>query len=179
MSDVFKDYKKQKAKRNITIISLSLMFALGLNFFLFSSSVWQKIQTSVKNYWEQPKVVNKDIYIEAAGTGSDILDLKIGSDISKASELSVSFLFDPESMKLADLYSENKDIEITKVTNVPGIYFVSFKFKTPQDIKSGTTLWKLLVNKLKKDTKIVINMAQTHFTSDSKTYELTNTSFEF
>ena len=179
MSDVFKDYKKQKVRRNITIISLSLMFALSLNFFLFSSSVWQKIQTSVKNYGEQPKVVNKDIYIEAAGTGSDILDLKIWSDISKASELSASFLFDPESMKLVDLYSDNKEVEITKVTNVPGIYFVSFKYKTPTDLKSWTTIWKILVNKIKKDWKIVINMAQTHFTSDSKTYELTNASFEF
>jgi len=179
MSDVFKDYKKQKTKRNITIISLSLMFALSLNFFLFNSNVWQKIQTSVKNYWEQPKVVSNDIFIEAAGTGSDILDLKIGSDISKASELTASFLFDPESMKLADLYSDDKNVEITKVSNVPGIYFVSFKYKTPTDIKSGTTLWKIQVNKLKNDTKIVINMAQTNFLSNSKMYELTNSSFEF
>jgi hypothetical protein len=39
-------------------------------------------------------------------------------------------------MKLVDLYSDNKEVEITKVTNVPGIYFVSFKYKTPTDLKS-------------------------------------------
>ncbi|MDD2487335.1 MAG: hypothetical protein PHS92_03125 [Candidatus Gracilibacteria bacterium] len=179
MSDIFNEYKKQKSRRNIVIISLSLVFALSINAFLFDTNVGKKIQTSVRNYDDTSKEeVKKDLYFESTGSGTDILELKAGTSFSKADSLNLSILLNPEVLKLADFTSDDKDVQITKIANDPGVFNFTIKFKDPQDIKSGDVLAKLLLNRLKQENTS-INLAQTMFISEGKTYELTNESMDY
>jgi len=49
MKDVFDAYKQQKMKKNITIVSLALIFGIGLNFVFLSAPV-KNITASVANF---------------------------------------------------------------------------------------------------------------------------------
>ena len=155
------------------------MFALSINVFLFDTNVWKKLQTSVKNYSDTPAVeVKKDIYLESTWTGTDVLNLKAWTSFSKANEINLSILFNPETLKLADFTTDDKDATITKIANDPGVFNFTIKFKSPTDMKEWDVIAKLFLNKLKPELSS-INLAQTMFISEWKTFELTNSPIEY
>ncbi len=178
MKDIFKEYKSKKLKRNIVIISLSLVFAISINLFLFNTNVWNKLQTSVKNYNEKDKDTNKDIYLEKSAEWSDILNLVLGTWLRNVSEIRTSILFDPAKIKLVDFFSENKNINITKISNIPGVFLLNIKYTESLNLPTNTNILKISYTKI-NDEKTVINLAETMFISDKKAYSLTNENLEF
>jgi hypothetical protein len=49
MKDVFNAYKQQKMKKNVTILSLALLFGIGINLVFFSSPA-EQFRASVANF---------------------------------------------------------------------------------------------------------------------------------
>lgn len=162
------------------IILSSLVFALSLNSFLFLSPAWNKLQTSVKNYSTEKtnKEVTSDLYLVKLWTWSSIIELKAWTDMKKVSELRFSLLWDPIASKINDIFTENKNFEVIKSSNVPWIYSVVVKTLKVQDINKGDSIIKIVYTK--SWTAVTsFNLAETQFISEKDTYELQSSSVEF
>lgn len=180
MKDYIKEFRKQKSRRNTLIVLSSLAFAFSLNAFVFFTPVWNKLQTSVKNYStpKTDKEVNADIYLKKSWTWSDIVEVLAWSKMNKVSVLSFSLVSDSNSLKINDIFSDNKNFDIVKTTNVSWIYNVIIKFKTELDINKNESLLKIVYTKIWQ-AKTSINLAETQFKSWNDMYELQSNSIEF
>ncbi len=174
MRDFFKEYREQKFKRNISIISFAFMFALCVNFLLFNTNIWSKLQTSVKNINQSSITeINKDIYLQSSATWSNIIFLKNSSSMASVSEIRLSLLFDPNSLKLTNFLSENKNAEIINISNIPWVVLLNIKYTNPINIEKNSDILKIVYDKT-KEWKTNINLAETIFVSEKNLYELTN-----
>lgn len=180
MKDYIKEYKRQKSKKNIVIIASSLVFALWMNAFLFWTPVWTKLQTSVKNFntVSTDKEVISDLYLTQNWSWSDMLSLKSWAKMNNVSELRLSIVSDPVWLKINNIISEDNSYELIKSSIVPWVYYVVLKFKTPKNIESQDTLFKIVYTKQIQD-KTSVNLSETQFVSGEQTYELQSGSIEF
>lgn len=136
MTDLFIDYKKQnRSKKTFTIVTASLVLAVSVNAFLFKTDSGVRLQTSVINSGSKPAVAQKaDVEIINAGTGTDMLKLRANSEMKDVSAIDFSLAFDPETLEISNVFSENKDMEISTTSNVPGMSHVFILIKTPTNI---------------------------------------------
>lgn len=178
MKDYIQEFKKQRVRKNMVIIISSLAFAFVINGFLFWTNVWNKLQTSVKNYNNENVEIKSDLYLSKMWTGSDIIELKAWNKMLEVDELSFSVLSDVDGIKINDIFSENKNIEIIKTSNEPGVYTVIVKFSQKADINMWDSIIKLVYTKLKND-KTSINLISTKFKSKWVSYELSSSWVEF
>ncbi|EKE30067.1 MAG: hypothetical protein ACD_2C00050G0012 [uncultured bacterium (gcode 4)] len=182
MKDYIKEFRKQKVKKNVLLILSSLAFAFVINGFLFWTPTGNKLQTSVKNYWVEKtdKKATSDIYLERAGTGTwaDLLDIKIGSDLKKVSEIKFSIVSDPQGLTINDIVTYNKDIELIKQSNVPWYYMVVIKLIKTQDIATGTSVWRIIFTK-SGESATSVNLVETSFKSEWTDFELQNSWVQF
>ncbi len=178
MRNFFKEYKEQKIKKNISIISFAFIFALCVNFLLFNTNIWSKLQTSVKNINQTSiKEIDKDIYLEPSIKWSNIIFLKNNVLINAVSEIRFSLLFDSNNLKLTNFLSDNKESEIINISNEPWVILLNIKYPNPINIKKDSTILKIVYEKI-KDLKTTINLAETLFISEKNTYKLTNSWIE-
>lgn len=183
MKDYLKEFKKQKSRKNLLIISSSLAFALMMNLFYFATPAGIELQTSVKNAttpkttWE----VKSDIYLQLKWTWSDTLGMKIWTEIKNVSEIRVSLIYNPneEDFKINNIVNdEDKNLEIIKISNTPWITSLTCKFQTPTDLKEWYNIANIVYTKLTKD-RVAINLTETVFVSEKESYELKNSWVEF
>lgn len=177
MRDLFQDYKKQNSRKNTAIIVASLAFAFSLNTFLFGTDIGTRLQTSVMNSSSDASMV-ADVSVVSAGTGTDMLKIQTNSRLENVSKVYISLAFDAEGLVLNDIFSEDKDVEIVKNSNIPGNSTITLLYKKPKNIAEKTPLITLVYKKTAQKT--VLNLGETQFKSAEGTlYQLTNTSLEF
>ncbi|HBB27273.1 TPA: hypothetical protein DCZ36_02125 [Candidatus Gracilibacteria bacterium] len=178
MRDLFQDYKKQNSKKNTVIIVASLAFAFSINTFLFGTDIGTRLQTSVINSTDKTTAVSADISVINAGTGTDMLKIQTNSRLENVSKIYLSLAFDPEGLNINDIFSEDKEVEVIKNSNIPGNSTITLLFKKPRNIAEKTPLVTLVYKKTA--SKTVLNLGETQFKSmDGTLYGLTNTSLEF
>lgn len=178
MKDLFQDYKRQNSRKNTLIIMASLAFAFSINTFLFGTDIGSRLQTSVMNSATKNTVASADISIVSAGTGTDMLKIQTNNRLESVSKIYISLAFNPEGLTINDVFSEDKDAEIIKNSNIPGNSTITILFKKPRNVAEKSTLVTLVYKKT--EPKTVLNLAETQFKSvDGTLYELTNTSLEF
>lgn len=178
MRDLFQDYKKQNSKKNTVIIVASLAFAFSINTFLFGTDIGTRLQTSVINSTDKTIAVSADISVISAGTGTDMLKIQTNSRLENVSKIYLSLAFDPEGLAINDVFSEDKEVEVIKNSNIPGNSTITLLFKKPRNIVEKTPLVTLVYKKTA--SKTVLNLGETQFKSmDGTLYGLTNTSLEF
>ncbi|MDD5376950.1 MAG: hypothetical protein PHH16_02425 [Candidatus Gracilibacteria bacterium] len=178
MRDLFQDYKKQNSKKNTVIIVASLAFAFSINTFLFGTDIGARLQTSVINSATQTTTVPADISIVSAGTGTDMLKIETNNRLENVSRIILPLAFDPEGLTISDIFSEDKDVEVVKNSNIPGNSTITILFKKPKTIEKNTSLVTVVYKKTV--SKTVLNLGETQFRSmDGTLYDLTNTSLEF
>lgn len=178
MKDLFHDYKKQNSKKNTVIIVASLAFAFTINTFLFGTDIGARLQTSVLNSTVKTSDTPADISLVSAGTGTDMLKIQTNSRLENVSRMILPLAFDPEGLTISDVFSEDKDMEVVKNSNVPGNSTITILFKKPRNIAERTSLVTIVYKKTSQKT--VLNLGETQFKSlDGTLYELTNTSLEF
>ncbi|MDD2909010.1 MAG: hypothetical protein PHZ26_04615 [Candidatus Gracilibacteria bacterium] len=183
MKDYLKEFKKQKFRKNTLIVLSSLAFAFVINGFLFGTPVGNKLQTSVKNATttKTTEAVKSDIYLQLQGTGADTLDLKIGTELKQVSEVRLSIVTNPDIniFKINNIYNdEDKNLEIIKISNTPGITSLTFKFQTPVNLTPGYTLANIIYTK-KEGEKVAVNLTETMFVSGKDSFEINNSGAEF
>ncbi len=180
MPDIFEAYKQQKMKKNIVIVTSALVFALMVNFVLIGTNVWQKLTASVTNFQtEKTVVVNKDISLVAERPDTNLLSLELNTNLSAVTEMRVSFLYDTSTLTLKDFFSENKSVEIIKMTNESGIVTLNLHYKEPQNFSANTKLLSIVYERKVSDKKTVVNLAETSFVTKEGTYELKSVPLEF
>lgn len=174
MKDYLSEFKKRKSQKNIAIITSSLVFAIGLNAFLFWTPTWSRLQTSVINYWTEKtdKDVQSDLYMVKQGTWSDMMELKSWNVMNKVSEIGFSLVWNPDSFTLSNIMPEDKDMEVSFTSNVNGVYMVIFKFNKAKDISKGTSLSKIIYSKKSLNDKSSLNIVESYFVSGWDKYEL-------
>ncbi|MDD2891429.1 MAG: hypothetical protein PHQ95_00520 [Candidatus Gracilibacteria bacterium] len=178
MKDLFQDYKKQNSKKNTIIIVASLAFAFSINTFLFGTDIGTRLQTSVINSTVKTSTTPADIVIVSAGTGTDMLKIKSNNQLENVSKIYLSLAFDPQGLAISDIFSEDKEVEVIKNSNIPGNSSITLLFKKPKTITEKTSLITVVYKKTVEKT--VLNLGETQFKSaDGTLYQLTNNSFEF
>ncbi|MDD5197292.1 MAG: hypothetical protein PHN60_00325 [Candidatus Gracilibacteria bacterium] len=178
MRDLFQDYKKQNSKKNTVIIVASLAFAFSINTFLFGTDIGTRLQTSVINSTTKTPGASADISVISAGTGTDMLKIQTNSRLENVSKIYLSLAFDPEGLNINDVFSEDKEVEVIKNSNIPGNSAITLLFKKPRNIAEKTSLVTLVYKKTVPET--VLNLGETQFVSlDGTLYNLTNTSLQF
>lgn len=178
MKDYVEQFRQKRLKKNVVIISLGLAFAIAINWLLFGTNIGNKLQTSVKNVNSWQQIKRPDLYLNNSWTWSDVVNLVAGNDINKASQLSFSIVSNPEALKINDIVSEDKNVELIKTTNIPGYYMIIMKFKNPQNIDINSTLLKIVYTKISND-KSSINLLETKFISNGETFDLQSGGIEF
>jgi len=179
MRDLFQDYKKQNSKKNTIIIVASLAFAFSINTFLFGTDAGTRLQTSVMNSaTKTATAAPADIVVVNAGTGTDMLKIQTNSQLENVSKMYLSLAFDPEGLTISDIFSEDKEMEVVKNSNIPGNSSITLLFKKPKNIGAKTNLVTIVYKKT--GAKTVLNLGETQFkNTDGTLYSLTNSSLEF
>ena len=178
MRDLFQDYKKQNSKKNMVIVVASLAFAFSINTFLFGTDIGARLQTSVVNSTAKTVAASADISVVSAGTGTDMLKIQTNSRLENVSRMILPLAFDPEGLTISDIFSEDKEVEVVKNSNIPGNSTITLLFKKPRNIAEKTPLVTIVYKKT--TPKTVLNLGETQFKSiDGTLYDLTNNSFEF
>lgn len=178
MKDLFHDYKKQNSKKNTVIIIASLAFAFSINTFLFGTDIGSRLQTSVMNAGTKTSAAPADIAIVSAGTGTDMLKIQTNNRLENVSRMILPLAFDPDGLTVSDVFSEDKEVEVVKNSNIPGNSTITILFKKPRNIAEKTSIVTIVYKKMKPKT--VLNLGETQFKSmDGTLYDLSNTSFEF
>lgn len=178
MRDLFQDYKKQNSKKNTVIIVASLAFAFSINTFLFGTDIGERLQTSVINSTTKTTITPADITVVNAGTGTDMLKIQTNNRLENVSRIILPLAFDPDSLSISDIFSEDKDVEVIKNSNIPGNSTITLLFKKPKNIEKNISLITVVYKK--SVPKTVLNLGDTQFKSaDGTLYDLTNTSLEF
>ena len=100
MIDIIKKYRKHTLIKNTWIVAVSLVLALWINFLLWDSSLWQKLQISVINSWEN--TANGDIYLQK---NENWMSLIANKDMLKVKSISLSIAYNPTSLKIDSIKS--------------------------------------------------------------------------
>jgi len=172
--DILKKYNKKKKINNLTIIWLSLVVALWVNFFILNNS---NLQNNIKsNILESEKKENiSDIFLEK---NENKLVLKTSKDIADINSLSLSFVYNPENIKIEDIIPKlNSDI----IKNISDDWIASIiiNYNDTYNIKAWENILSLKFNKINKQTEN-INIINSNFTDkNGQTFELTNSSLSF
>lgn len=183
MKDYLQEFKKQKIRKNTIIILSAFTFAFVVNGFLFGTPVGNKLQTSVKNATttKTNTAVSSDVFLQQQWTWTDTLALKIGTQIKQVKEIRLSIITNPDTniFKINNITNdEDKNLEIIKISNTPGITSLTFKFQNPTDIAQWYKLADIVYTK-KEWEKVAVNLTETMFVSGKDTFELNNSWIEF
>ncbi len=117
--------------------------------------------------------------IANAGTGTDMIKLRLMHEATNVREIQATVLFDPTALKMLNLENdEDKNIEISKVSNIDGVALVIVRFKTPANVVANTDLFTVAFAR-KNKAATPINLASTSLVSDGTLYELTSKGLEF
>lgn len=178
--DIISKYKKAKKLRIIYILSTSFALALALNITLFFTDTWQSIKTSVLDNTINKKI-NSWIYIEKEGKDENIiLKLKTNQKINNVKSFSISLFYNPENVKILDIFWNDNDFEIITLSKEDWILSLILNYKTPKNINQNNEIIKIAVKKKDYSKIEQINIANTNFTDkDNAIYELSASWIDF
>ncbi len=175
MKDLFIEFRRYNARKHLAIGICAFAFALGVNAFLFKTDAGVRLQTSAVEFaWGTKNATQEpDLVLVKSNTGSDSVKLRLTKKIEKATEIQASLVTDPTNIILTNIESLSSSIEVSKLSNIPGVTLLIIRFSTPTTIEAGTDLIHLMLNK-KRDEETPLNLASTRLIADSVSYDLTN-----
>lgn len=173
MTDIFSKYKKHNLIKNTWLIAMSLVLAFGLNFMVQDTSLWQKIQVSVINSWENSKVW--DLYLQKNNTNINLLSSK---DMNQVKSLSLSITYNPANVLIENISSQIW-WNLINQANEDWLNTLVINFLNPQDIKKWENILSILTSK--KEEKLEnLNIINANFTDlNNQVYLLSSSGVEF
>jgi len=165
--DIFKKYKKHKKISNFTIIAMSLVLAVAINFFVINSDwVTKNLKTSLLE--AEIKQNSWDVFLEQSW--EDIV-LRSNNIIKNISNLNLSLVYNPENIEILEI-TPKLNSETSSESNTPWINTVIIEFNGNNDITSWEEIFRMKVSK-KEDVTENINIVSANFTDISwEVYEL-------
>ena len=178
MQDLFSDFRKYTVRRNIVILSLSVLSALSINVVLFGTDMGASLRTSVNDIaTSAPARLPYDVSLQSGGSGSDLLLLRTSTAMTNVRQIRATLLVNPDAISIDEPFSDKKSVHIIRNANIPGVVQFIIELSEDTTFHAGDTL--LYINYTKKSSEVSrVNLSDTEFTSRAGTYLLTNTSFE-
>lgn len=178
MKDFFEAYRKTTVKKNVAIVAAAFAFAVSVNALLFGTDAGLRMQTSALQYAGGAKSeVSADLALVSAGTGSDLVKLRLERAAKGVKEVRATLVSDSSALRINDVFSTDKEAEVTKISNVDGMMLVNVRFPAPRDIAAGTELATAAYSKTGSG-KTQIGLIETSFVSGGTEYELTSSAIE-
>lgn len=173
MIDIISRYKKRNLIKNTWIVATSLILALWINFLVWDTSLWKKLQISVINSWENNVIW--DVYLEKNENGMNLIASK---DMLKVKSISLSIAYNPNSLKI-DTIKSSIDWNLINEENDKWLITLVLNAKFPLDIKKGDSLFN--INAIKTQEKIEnINIINANFTDlNNQVYLLSSSWVEY
>jgi len=159
--------------KNSWIVATSLVLAFGINFLVTDSSLWQKLQISVINSWENNTIW--DIYLEK---NENNIILKANKDMLKVKSLSLSIAYNPTSLKIDNIRTII-DWNLINQENDKWLITLVLNTKIPVEIKKWESI--ISINATKSQEKIEnLNIINANFTDVSdQVYLLSSSGVEY
>jgi len=161
MKDLFKNYHKHRVLSNISIIWMSFLLALSINFVLVWNPSTQSLKASVIDAVIDA-TQRESISDLSATVSGNTLEIMWNTDMNSVSELSLSLAYDGESLEI-ESFSTETNATITEIENEAWYRTILLSFESPLDISAGWKLMSTSLSKLSEETSY-INMIQTNFT---------------
>ena len=167
--DIINIYKKQKKISNISIITISLILAITINFFIINNS---NISNNLKtNLLESERKQNiGDLYLEA--DWNNIL-LKTKNNLNNISNITLSIAYNSENIKINNIIPK-LNWEVSNISNTPGLTTIILEYSEINNIDPNDKILTINTQKKKEKTEN-INIVSANFTDKSgKSFELSN-----
>lgn len=170
MIDIIKKYRKHNLMKNTGLVAVSLVMALWINFLVTDSSLWQKLQISVINSWENNTIW--DIYLEKI---DNTMNLVASKDMLKVKSISLSIAYNSTSLIINDIKS-NIDWNLIKQENDKWLITLVLDPKSPLDIKKWDSIFTISASKTQEKIENV-NIINANFTDISDQVYLLSSSW--
>lgn len=169
MTDILNKYNKQKRFSNISIVATSLVFAVGINVFLFDdSSLAKNLKTSVID--SEAQTQTSDLYLEQDAVYFSLFSSK---NMTNVKNVTFSVVYNPENINIL------KTNGLQLISRSAGISTYILQFETPKNIIKGEKVALLEINKNKNKAEN-INIVEANFTDNSNnTYSLSTSGITF
>lgn len=168
---IIEKYKKHKKLSNLTIIFLSLVIAISVNFFILDSS---KIGKSLKtNLLESDQKNNlSDLYLEK---NNNYIVLKTSKQLNNLKNLNLSFVYNPDNVSLNN-FTSNINSNIEKIVNNDWITSIFVNFSEKTTFKKWEVVLRIETTK-KENNSEQLNLINSNFTDNSWENFLLSTSW--
>lgn len=158
MKDVFKSYYKHKVLSQVSLVTLSLVLAIGINMFVFSSPKIEGLKASVL---ETPNIEASEVDFTAF-TRENQLIFQTHSLIQDMKEFSFSLAYDPDVLSLGTYTTSLPASNISELRNESGFVTYIMTFDTPIELQKNSEILSLSYTKLQEKTAY-INPVQINF----------------
>ena len=160
MIDIIKRYRKHNLIKNAWLVAVSLVMAFGINFFVSDSSLWQKLQISVINSWENSS--NWDVYLQKNENGMSLIASK---DMLKVKSISLSIAYNPTSLKI-DNITQNLEWNMINQENDKWLVTLVLNTKIPVDLEKWDSIFTIKATKTQEKIEN-INVINANFTDEN------------
>jgi hypothetical protein len=174
MKDFVKEYKQKRLIWNIWIITISLILALWINFFILDwTNLWNSLKASIFDVnIEENKA---DFYLESNWNS---ITVKNSKTMQTPTSVSLSLVYNPEILEISEISSSLWDITILWEKNTWN-ETILLNLNWATDITANTSI--LQVDTIKKEeVSTQINMVNANFTDSTENqYNLTTSGITF
>lgn len=157
MADFIEKYKKNKKMGTFAILWISLVLALGINFFVLD---WTEIGKNLKaSILDVNNVWNKaDFFLEKK---ENSLIIRASKTMEKPISVSISFAYDPEILAINSFVSDFGDVAILWET---GTWYdtIMISMDGTKDIVADSVVMEITTNR-KENTSTQMNMIDANF----------------
>lgn len=174
MIDIIKKYRKHNIIKNTWLVAVSLIMAIWINFYLWDTSLWKKLQVSVINSWENSNIW--DVYLVKNDLGD--IELKANKDMLKVKSISLSIAYNPTSLKINEI-KNSIDWNLIKQWSEDGLTTLILNLNTPIDIKSEDKVFDIKATKSEEKIEN-INIINANFTDiNNEVFLLSSSGVEY
>jgi len=165
--DVLEGYINRKKFNNLSIIWISLMLALSINFFVINNSdIWNNLKTNLLE--NSAKEIISDLYLEKK---SNSINLNTKNEIKDLINITLSIAYNPENVSINNLITKTNWV-ITNNSEFPGLTTIFIDFSEAQNLKKWDSIIEIETSKINNQTEN-INITSANFTDkDNNTFEL-------
>ncbi len=163
MKDLFQNYHRKKVLSHLGILSLSVILAVSINSFIFSTSNGKMIVANVLDAKTRQAKNNIDF---KAISWNESISFQNTQEMKNVVEFSFSLAYNPEILSLKKSISNIPGAYITEILEQWGFASYIITFDSPINIKENSEILSLAFKKLSTDT-IQLNIINVNFKDSS------------